>query len=121
MKKDIDWSNLGFGYIQTDYRYVSNYKNKSWDEGAIITDSTVTISESAGVLQYAQTCFEGMKAYTTVDGRTVCFRPDMNAKRMSDTAKRLEMPVFPEDKSVEAVVEVVKANLKYVPPFLARL
>ena len=75
------------------------------------------MNESAGVLQYAQTCFEGMKAYTTVDGKVVVFRPDMNAKRMADTAKRLEMPVFPEDRFVEAVEEVVKANLKYVPPY----
>lgn len=117
MKKDIDWSSLGFGYIQTDYRYVSNYKKGAWDEGTLTTDATVTISESAGVLQYAQTCFEGMKAYTTVDGKTVCFRPDMNAKRMSDTCRRLEMPIFPEEKFIDAVVKTVKANIDYVPPY----
>ena len=116
-KKNIDWSNLGFGYVPTDYRFVANYKNGSWEEGGLTTDATVTISECAGVLQYAQTCFEGMKAYTTEDGRTVIFRPDLNASRMADSCRRLEMPVFPEDKFVEAVVEVVKANEAYVPPY----
>lgn len=117
MKKDIDWSNLGFGYIKTDYRYISNFKDGKWDDGVLSTDDTVTISESAGVLQYAQTCFEGMKAYETVDGRTVCFRPDLNAKRMIDTCRRLEMQVFPEDRFVDAVIKTVKANLDYVPPY----
>ena len=116
-KKDIDWANLGFGYVKTDYRYVSNYKDGAWDEGAMITDDTVTISECACVLQYAQTIFEGMKAYTTEDGRIVTFRPDLNAERMADSAKRLEMPVFPEDRFVEAVVKTVEANVDYVPPY----
>ena len=116
-KANIDWANLGFGYYKTDKRYVSNFKDGIWDEGALVDDENIVMNESAGVLQYAQTCFEGMKAYTTVDGRVVVFRPDMNAKRMADTAKRLEMPVFPEEKFVEAVEKVVKANLKYVPPY----
>ena len=116
-KKNIDWSNLGFGYVPTDYRFVANYKNGAWEEGGLTTDATVTISECAGVLQYAQTCFEGMKAYTTEDGRTVIFRPDLNAARMADSCRRLEMPVFPEDKFVDAVVGVVKANEAYVPPY----
>ena len=116
-KKNIDWSNLGFGYIPTDYRFVVNYKDGAWDEGALTTDATVTISECAGVLQYAQTCFEGMKAYTTEDGHIVVFRPDLNASRMADSCRRLEMPVFPEDKFVEAVVKVVEANAAFVPPY----
>ena len=116
-KKNIDWSSLGFGYVKTDYRYVSNYKNGAWDEGGLTTDDTITLSECAGVLQYAQTVFEGMKAYTTEDGHIVTFRPDLNAARMVDSAKRLEMPVFPEDRFVEAIVETVKANAAYVPPY----
>lgn len=116
-KKNIDWSNLGFGYIQTDMRFVSNYKDGAWDEGALTEDATVVISECAGVLQYAQTIFEGMKAYTTEDGHIVVFRPDLNASRMADSARRLEMPVFPEDKFVEAVVKTVEANAAYVPPY----
>ena len=116
-KKNIDWANLGFGYVKTDYRYVSNFKDGAWDEGGLITDDTVTISECAGVLQYAQTVFEGMKAYTTEDGRIVTFRPDLNAERMEQSAQRLEMPVFPKDRFIEAVVETVKANAAFVPPY----
>ena len=117
IKKDIDWSSLGFGYIKTDYRYVSNYKNGGWDNGTLTTDETVTLNESAGVLQYAQTCFEGLKAYRTLDNRIVCFRPDMNAQRMYDTALRLEMPPFPQARFIEAVEKVVSANIDYVPPY----
>lgn len=116
-KKNIDWANLGFGYMQTDYRFVSNFKDGAWDEGVLTEDANVVINECAGVLQYAQTCFEGMKAYTTEDGRIVTFRPDLNAERMAQSAARLEMPVFPEDKFVEAVIKTVKANEAYVPPF----
>ncbi len=116
-KKNIDWASIGFGYVKTDKRYVSEFKNGAWDEGTLTEDDTVVLSECAGVLQYAQTCFEGLKAYTTEDGRIVCFRPDLNAKRMTDSALRLEMPAFPEDRFVEAVKAVVKANEAYVPPY----
>lgn len=116
-KKNIDWSSLGFGYIKTDYRFVSNYSDGAWDDGVMTEDAEVNISECAGVLQYAQTCFEGMKAYTTEDGRTVVFRPDLNAERMANSARRLEMPAFPEDRFVDAVLKTVKANEAYVPPF----
>ena len=116
-KKNIDWGSLGFNYVQTDKRFVANFKDGKWDEGVLTEDATVQISESAGVLQYAQTCFEGLKAYTTEDGRIVCFRPDMNAARMADTCRRMQMPVFPEDKFVEAVIETVKANAAWVPPY----
>jgi len=115
--KEIDWSNLGFGYIKTDYRYVSRFKDGKWDDGAIITDSDIVLNECACVFQYAQTCFEGLKAYRTQDGRIVCFRPDLNAQRMADTAKRLVMPVFPEERFVDAVKQVVKANADFVPPY----
>ena len=117
MGKNIDWSNLGFGYVKTDYRYVSNFKNGAWDEGTLSTDDMVTISECACVLQYAQTVFEGMKAYTTEDGRIVVFRPDLNAERMENSAKRLEMPIFPKDRFVDAIVKLVEANADYVPPY----
>lgn len=116
-KKNIDWSNLGFGYIPTEYRYVSNFKNGAWDEGGLTTDPTVTMSECAGVLQYAQTVFEGLKAYTTEDGHIVTFRPDLNAARLESSALRLEMPAFPQDRFVDAVTQLVKANAAYVPPY----
>ena len=116
-KKDIDWSNIGFGYMPTEARFVSNYKDGAWDDGVLTADDKVVISECAGVLQYAQTCFEGLKAYRTKDGKVVCFRPDLNASRMADSCRRLEMPVYPEDKWVEAIEKVVKANIDYVPPY----
>ncbi len=117
IEKSIDWANLGFGYIQTDYRFVSNFKDGKWDEGTMTSDPNITMNECACVLQYAQTCFEGMKAYRTKDNKVVCFRPDLNAKRMADTCRYLEMAVFPEDKFIEAVVEVVKKNIDFVPPY----
>ena len=116
-KKNIDWANLGFGYMKTDYRYVSNYTNGAWDEGRITEDDKITMSECAGVLQYAQTVFEGMKAYTTEKGETVVFRPDLNAARLADSARRLEMPVFPEERFLDAIDKLVKSNLAWVPPF----
>ncbi|MCI8924059.1 MAG: branched-chain amino acid aminotransferase [Lachnospiraceae bacterium] len=116
-KKSIDWANLGFGYMETDYRFVSDYKNGGWDEGALIQDPKVVINECAGVLQYAQTVFEGMKAYTTQDGRIVTFRPDLNGERMENSARRLEMPVYPKEAFVKAVVKTIRANEAYVPPY----
>lgn len=113
----IDWANLGFGYHKTPYRYVSNYKNGKWDDGEITTDSTVVLSECANVLHYCQTCFEGMKAYRTPENKIVVFRPDLNAKRMIDSATRLQMPPVPMDKFIDAVEKTVKANSDYVPPY----
>ena len=116
-RKNIDWSSLGFGYVQTDLRYVSNYKNGAWDEGCLTDQATITMSECACVLQYAQTCFEGLKAYTTADGKIVCFRPDMNASRMADSCRRMKMPVFPEERFVDAIIQTVRANAQWVPPY----
>ncbi|MBQ3133121.1 MAG: branched-chain amino acid aminotransferase [Clostridia bacterium] len=116
-KKNIDWANLGFEYTPTDWRFVAHYRDGKWDEGELTQDANVVISECAGVLQYAQTCFEGLKAYTTEDGKIVTFRPDLNAQRMADTCKRLEMPVYPEDLFVKAVEKVVAANAAWVPPY----
>ena len=117
MKKNLDWENIGFAYRPTDSRFVSMYTDGKWDEGAMIADPNVTISESSGVFQYAQTCFEGMKAYTTEDGHTVIFRPDLNAERMMTSCERLCLPVYPKEKFVDAVVRTVRANLDWVPPY----
>lgn len=115
--KDLDWSNLGFQYRSCDSRYVSHYKDGAWDEGGLTDDPNVVINECAGVLQYCQECFEGLKAYETVNGDIVCFRPELNAKRMADTAAYLCMPPFPEDRFLTALDMTVKANLEYVPPY----
>lgn len=117
MSKDIDWGKLGFSYMKTDYRYVSYFKDGKWDEGKLVTDDSITLNECACVFQYCQACFEGLKAYTTKDGRIVSFRPDMNAQRMAESARRLVMPPFPEERFIEAVRALVKANKDYVPPF----
>lgn len=115
MSANLDWGSLGFGYIKTPYRYVSEFKDGKWDEGRLTGDDKVVLSECAGVLQYAQTCFEGLKAYTTADGKIVTFRPDLNAERMENSAARLEMPVFPKERFLDAVDKVVAANRDYVP------
>lgn len=116
-KKNIDWANLGFGYIQTEKRYVSNFKNGAWDAGALVDDANIVMNECACVLQYAQTIFEGLKAYTTEGGHIVTFRPDLNGERMENSARRLEMPVFEKSRFVDAIEQVVKANAAYVPPY----
>ncbi len=116
-KKDIDWANLGFSYTPTDYRWESHCKDGASDEGGPIADPEIRLLESACVFHYSQSCFEGLKAYTTKDGHIVTFRPDMNAARMADTCRRLEMPPYPEDRFVDAVIETVRANAAWVPPF----
>ncbi|MBO5998722.1 MAG: branched-chain amino acid aminotransferase [Lachnospiraceae bacterium] len=116
-KKNLDWANLGFAYLKADWRYVSNYRNGAWDEGGLTQDDMIVMSEDAGVLQYAQTVFEGLKAYTTEDGRIVCFRPDLNDARLKMSCERLEIPVLPEGRFTEAVNKVVAANAAWVPPY----
>ncbi len=116
-KKNLDWGNLSFAYQPTDYSYVCNYKNGAWEEGFLTADHTITVSECGGIFHYCQEVFEGLKAYTTHDGRIVCFRPDMNAQRMAASARRLCMPAFPEDVFVEAVKQVVAHNAAWVPPY----
>ena len=116
-KKNLDWSNIGFTYMTTDKRYVSNFKNGKWDAGELTEDSTVVLNECAGILQYCQECFEGLKAYTTADGSIVTFRPDLNAERMMGSAAWLEMPIFPKERFLEAVDQVVAANAAWVPPY----
>ena len=93
------------------------YQNGSWDEGVLTSDPNITLNECACVLQYAQTCFEGLKAYTTEDGHIVTFRPDLNGERMENSAKGLEMPPFPKERFVDAITKVVEANAAFVPPY----
>ena len=116
-KKNIDWGNIGFGYIPTDYRYVSKYKDGKWDDGQLTQDPNIVLNECAGVLQYAQNVSASLKAYTTEDGHIVTFRPDLNGERLESSAARLEMPIFPKERFVEAVTETVKANDAFVPPY----
>lgn len=115
--KNLDWSNLGFSYIKTDLRYISVWKDGQWDQGRLVEDNMLTISEGSTALHYGQQCFEGLKAYRTEDGSIQLFRPDENVKRMNNTCRRLLMPELPIEKFVDAVSQVVKANEGYVPPY----
>ena len=103
--------------LPVDKSFVSNYKDGAWDDGVLTSDHTITLNECAGVLQYAQTVFEGLKAYTTEDGHIVTFRPDLNAERLQQSAARLEIPVVSTEKFLDALDQVVKANAAYVPPY----
>ena len=116
-KKNIDWENLGFAYIPTDKRYVANYKDGVWDEGTLTSDAVISLNECAGVFQYCQEVFEGLKAYTTKAGNIVTFRPDQNAERMIRSAKGMEMPPFPKERFLDALDQVVRANAAWVPPY----
>lgn len=116
-KKDIKWSELGFDYIKTDFRYISRFKDGKWDEGKLVEDNQLTISEGSTALHYGQECFEGMKAYTTKEGHIQLFRPDQNAKRMARSCDKVLMPQMPVEKFVDACKQVVKANEAWVPPY----
>lgn len=117
MNNELKKEKPSFGYEKMPYRYVAYYRDGKWCDGELTTDEKVVLNESAGVLQYAQTCFEGVKAFKTKDGSIVVFRPDMNAERMRDSAMELEMPPFPKDRFLEAVKQVVTANKEYVPEY----
>ncbi len=116
-KKDIKWSELGFSYIKTDKRYISHWKNGGWDDGQLVEDNKISISEGSTCLHYGQECFEGLKAYATKDGGIQLFRPDMNAKRMQQTCEKILMPKVPVEKFIDACMQVVKANESWVPPY----
>ncbi len=116
-KANLDWTNMDFSYKPTKARFVADYEDGAWNEGRMTEDANIVMNECAGVLQYAQTCFEGLKAYTTVDGRIVTFRPDLNAERMKNTCERLRIPVLPEGMFLKAVDEVVRTNAEFVPPY----
>ncbi|WP_439257852.1 branched-chain amino acid aminotransferase [Lonepinella sp. BR2271] len=117
MMKDLDWNNLGFSYIKTDYRYIAYWKNGEWQKGELVTDNVLHISEGSTALHYGQQCFEGLKAYRCKDGSINLFRPDENAKRMQRSCQRLLMPEVPVDMFVDACKQVVKANEEWVGPY----
>ena len=108
---------LKFAYSKTPYRYVSYFKDGKWSKGELTTNDTITLSESACVLQYAQTCFEGLKAYKTKEGKIVCFRPDLNAERMISSCERMKMPPIDKEEFIKACMKVIKANENYIPEF----
>lgn len=117
MAKDIDWRNLGFSYIKTDYRFIARWKDGEWDQGELTTDNMLHIHEGSTALHYGQQCFEGLKAYRCKDGSVNLFRPDQNALRMQRSCERLLMPQVPTELFIRACKEVVKANDEWLAPY----
>lgn len=115
--KDLDWQNLGFSYIKTDYRFIARWKDGAWSKGELTTDDTLHIHEGSTALHYGQQCFEGLKAYRCKDGSINLFRPNENAKRMQRSCDRLLMPQVPTDMFIDACKQVVKANQDWVAPY----
>ena len=114
---NIDWENLGFRYMKTDFRYISQWKDGDWDEGRLVEDNQICISEASSVFHYGQGCFEGLKAYRTQSGTIQLFRVDQNAKRMQESCRRGIIPPVPDGKFIDACLQVAKANEAYVPPY----
>ncbi|OTN76848.1 branched-chain-amino-acid aminotransferase [Enterococcus sp. 8G7_MSG3316] len=113
----IDWSNLGFSYIKTPWRFLATWKDGAWSQGELTEDNYLHIHEGSTALHYGQQCFEGLKAYRRKDGGVNLFRADENSKRMNRSAYRLRMPQVPEELFLSAVNQVVKANQEFVPPY----
>ncbi len=114
----IDWDNLGFNVVETRSMYKASCRiGEEWKLGGLIPYGTIELSPAAGVLNYGQGCFEGTKAYRTVKDRVVLFRPEMNAKRMALSTKRLCIPEMNQEFFLNAVEETLKDNIDYVPPY----
>ncbi|CAH9065517.1 unnamed protein product [Cuscuta epithymum] len=114
---DIDWENMGFGLIPTDYMYISKCaKDGSFDQGKLIPYGNLEISPAAGVLNYGQGIYEGTKAFRREKGGIFLFRPDQNAIRMQISAERLCMPFPSIDQFLDAVKQIVMANKRWIPP-----
>ncbi|MBE2896503.1 branched-chain amino acid aminotransferase [Pasteurellaceae bacterium HPA106] len=113
----IDWANLGFSYVKTDYRYIAHWKDGKWNQGELTQDNTLHISEGSTALHYGQQSFEGLKAYRCKDGSINLFRPDQNAQRLQKSCQRLLMPEVPTEMFINACKQVVKANERFVAPY----
>lgn len=117
MTSNIDWNNLGFNYIKTDYRFIAHWKDGQWDKGVLTQDEVLKIHEGSTALHYGQQAFEGLKAYRAKDGSINLFRPDENAKRLQDSCDRLLMPHVPTEMFIQACQQVVKANEHWLAPY----
>ena len=115
--ENINWSELGFGYMKTDYNIRSYYRDGAWTTPVLTSDETVNLHIAATALHYGQNAFEGLKAFRGADGKVRIFRPDENAKRLRSSASYLRMAEPPVEMFVDMVREVVKANERYIPPY----
>ena len=114
----IDWDNLGFDVMETRSMYKANCRiGEEWKLGGLIPYGTIELSPAAGVLNYGQGCFEGTKAYRTIKNQVVLFRPEMNAKRMAMSTRRLCIPEMNREFFLQAVEETLIDNIDYVPPY----
>jgi len=114
---NIDWKNLGFNYMEADCHIQYVWKDGQWSEGELVTSPYIPIHIAATALHYGQAAFEGLKAFRRKDGKVSLFRPLENAKRLADSGQRTCMAVVPSELFVEACQRVVKANLKFLPPY----
>ena len=115
--KEIDWSNLSFGYMKTDYNVRCYYRDGKWGELELCSEETLNIHMAATCLHYGQEAFEGLKAYRGKDGKIRVFRPQANAERLQSTCNGILMPEFPTELFCEAVKKVVKVNERFLPPY----
>ncbi len=115
--KEIDWANLPFGYMKTDYNVRCYFRNGVWEKPELCTEETLNIHMAATCLHYGQAGFEGLKAYRGKDGKIRIFRPEANAERLQSTCEAILMPEVPADMFVNAVKDVVKANERFIPPY----
>lgn len=117
---NIDWDELTFQYMPAKSNIRYQYKNGAWDDGALTSDVNINLHMAASCLHYGQECFEGLKAFTCKDGKVRIFRPDENARRISDTSQYILGPRIPKELFLDAVRRVVKDNIDYVPPYGTR-
>ena len=115
--KEIDWSNLSFGYIPTDYNVRIYNRNGQWGELEISSSETINLHMAATCLHYGQEAFEGLKAFRGKDGKIRVFRLDENAARLQSSCRGILMPELPVERFKEAVVEAVKLNERFIPPY----
>lgn len=115
--KEIDWANLSFGYMKTDYNVRCYYRDGKWGELELCSEETLNIHMAATCLHYGQEAFEGLKAYRGKDGKIRIFRPDANAERLQSTCRGILMPELPTEKFCEVMKMVVKANERFIPPY----
>ena len=115
--KDIDWKNLTFGYLRTDYNVRCYYRDGKWGEVEVCSDEYLKLHMAATCLHYGQEAFEGLKAYRCPDGKVRVFRAEENAARLQSTARGIVMPEVPTELFVDMVKKVVRLNQEYIPPY----
>ncbi len=116
-KANLNWSDLGFGYMHTNCHLEYHFKNGKWGAANIVEGGKITMGIASTCLHYGQQCFEGLKAFEDKNGKIQVFRVDENAKRMKRSAEKILMAPFPEEEFIKAVKKVVQLNAEYLPPF----